>query len=73
MWLPRPLYEAKPYASIVVGLVCFAVACWSERVAAQRAVRARRRARDDRRRCSLMKRRDYRSTQSDYDPRAIDE
>ena len=72
MWLPRPLYEAQPYACILVGLVCFAVAWWAERSP----------------RSALfvlggglvtigvllaMKRRDYRSTQSDYDPRAIDE
>ena len=72
MWLPRPLYEAKPYASILIGLVCFAVEWWVDRSP----------------RSALfvlggglvtigvllaMKRRDYRSTQSDYDPRAIDE
>ena len=72
MWLPRPLYEAKPYACILVGLACFAVAWWAERSP----------------RSALfvlggglvtigvllaMKRRDYRSTQHDYDPRAIDE
>jgi drug/metabolite transporter (DMT)-like permease len=72
MWLPRPLYEAKPYASILVGLACFAVAWWIERsprsvlfVLGAGLVTLGV--------LLVMKRRDYRSTQSDYDPRAIDE
>jgi drug/metabolite transporter (DMT)-like permease len=72
MWLPRPLYEAKPYLSAAVGVACLLVAWLVERSP----------------RSTLlvlggglvtlglllwMKRRDYRSTQSAYDPRAIDE
>jgi hypothetical protein len=72
MWLPRPVYEAIPYAGIVAGLACFAAAYWVDRsphtllfVAGGVLVTVG----------SLlwMKRRDYRSTQADYDPRAIDE
>jgi len=72
MWLPRPVYEAIPYAGIVAGLACFATAFWVDRsphtllfVAGGVLVTVG----------SLlwMKRRDYRSTQADYDPRAIDE
>ena len=72
MWLPRPLYEAKPYLGIVAGLACFAVAWFFERSPRSAlfvlggglvTVGA----------LLWMKRRDYRSTQSSYDPRAIDE
>jgi Na+-transporting NADH:ubiquinone oxidoreductase subunit NqrD len=72
MWLPRPVYEAKPYAAIVAGLACFAVSYFvanSPRgllfVAGGAFVTYGL--------MLWMKRRDYRSTQSDYDPRAIDE
>jgi drug/metabolite transporter (DMT)-like permease len=72
MWLPRPLYEAKPWLSIVLGLGCFALAWWLERsprgtlfVLGGGLVTLGV--------LLVMKRRDYRSTQSDYDPRAIDE
>jgi hypothetical protein len=72
MWLPRPLYEAVPYAAIIAGGACFAVAYWVERSphtllfvggGALVTVGA----------LLWMRRRDYRTTQSDYDPRAIDE
>ena len=72
MWMPRPLYEAKPYLAIVLGLVCFALAYWVDRAPHSAlfilggglvTVGA----------LLVMKRRDYRTTQSDYDPRAIDE
>jgi hypothetical protein len=72
MWLPRPVYEAKPFAAIVAGLAAFATAYLVP--ASPRGV------------LLLaggilvvyglmiwMRRRDYRSTQSTYDPRAIDE
>ena len=72
MWLPRPLYEAKPYASIVVGLVCFAVAWWIER-SPRSALFVLGTGLVTLGVLLVMKRRDYRSTQSDYDPRAIDE
>ncbi len=72
MWLPRPVYEAVPYAAIVAGAACFAVAYWVEHSprtllfvggGALVTVGA----------LLWMRRRDYRTTQSDYDPRAIDE
>jgi hypothetical protein len=72
MWLPRPVYEAVPYAAIIAGGACFAVAYWVERSphtllfvggGALVTVGA----------LLWMRRRDYRTTQSDYDPRAIDE
>ncbi|MGL6223862.1 MAG: hypothetical protein ACRC6L_09800 [Steroidobacteraceae bacterium] len=72
MWLPRPVYESLPYAAIVAGGACFAVAYWVERApstllfvggGALVTVGA----------LLWMKRRDYRATQSGYDPRAIDE
>jgi len=72
MWLPRPVYEAVPYLTLAAGLGCFAAAWWIE---------------DSPRSLLLvaggglvtlgallwMKRRDYRATHADYDPRAIDE
>jgi len=72
MWLPRPVYEAVPYVAIVAGIACFAVAYWVERSpstmlfvggGALVTIGA----------LLWMKRRDYRATQSGYDPRAIDE
>ena len=30
MWLPRPLYEAKPYLSVAVGVACLLVAWFVE-------------------------------------------
>jgi hypothetical protein len=72
MWLPRPVYESLPYAAAGAGLASIAAAFWLEWAA----------------RSLLfglggvlitvglvlwMRRRDYRTTQSDYDPRAIDE
>jgi hypothetical protein len=72
MWLPRPVYEAVPYAAIAAGGACLAVAYWVERSphtllfvggGALVTVGA----------LLWMRRRDYRTTQSDYDPRAIDE
>jgi drug/metabolite transporter (DMT)-like permease len=72
MWLPRLVYESKPYAAVILGLACFAVAYWVERsprslllVAGGALVTAGA--------LLWMKRRDYRATQSGYDPRAIDE
>ncbi len=73
MWLPRPVYEAIPYASVVVG----------RRVLRLRVLHRRWR-RADSRWCLggvlvtvgivlWMKRRDYRSAQTDYNPRALDE
>lgn len=72
MWLPRPLYEAKPLAAAVAGLAALAAAYYvpaSPRgvllvVGAALVVYGL---------MIWMKRRDYRRTQSTYDPRAIDE
>ena len=72
MWLPRPVYEAMPYAGVAVGVACFALAYYTERgprgiafvlgvLFATVGVML------------WMKRRDYRSTQADYNPRALDE
>jgi drug/metabolite transporter (DMT)-like permease len=72
MWLPRPVYEAKPYASIVIGLVCFAVAYWVER-SPRSALFVLGGGLVTLGVLLVMKRRDYRSTQAGYDPRAIDE
>lgn len=72
MWLPRPVYEAMPYAAVAGGLGCFALAYWVERsphtllfVAGGALVTVGA--------LLWMRRRDYRATQADYDPRAIDE
>jgi hypothetical protein len=72
MWLPRPLYESMPYAAVITGLACFAAAYWIERsprslllVAGGLLVTLGA--------LLWMKRRDYRTTQAGYDPRAIDE
>lgn len=72
MWLPRPVYESMPYAAVAAGLACFAVAYWIERspttllfIVGGLLVTIGA--------LLWMKRRDYRATQSGYDPRAIDE
>jgi hypothetical protein len=72
MWLPRPVYEAVPYVTLAVGCGCFAAAWWIERsprslllVAGGGLVTLGA--------LLWMKRRDYRTTHADYDPRAIDE
>jgi len=72
MWLPRPVYEAKPFVAGVAGLAAFATAYFMP--ASPRGVLLLAGG-------ALvvyglmiwMRRRDYRSTQSTYDPRAIDE
>ena len=72
MWLPRPVYEALPYVAVGAGLGCFAVAWWVKGspqsllfIAGGALVTVGA--------LLWMKRRDYRATQSSYDPRAIDE
>ena len=72
MWLPRPLYEAIPYVAVAGGASALAVAWWVEKsprtllfVAGGALVTLGA--------LLWMKRRDYRSTQSSYDPRALDE
>ena len=72
MWLPRPVYEAIPYTSVAAGALCFGFAYFIDRgprglalvlggVLATTGV------------VLWMKRRDYRSAQADYNPRALDE
>jgi hypothetical protein len=72
MWLPRPIYEALPYAFAGCGAVLVAVAFHYEEVphgllfgAGGVLITVGL--------VLWMKRRDYRTTQSDYDPRALDE
>ncbi len=72
MWLPRSLYESKPYVSIVAGLACFAVA-WLAEDSPRSALFALGGGLVTFGVLLWMRRRDYRSTQSTYDPRAIDE
>lgn len=72
MWVPRPVYEAQPFVTVILGLAAFAAACFlpgSPRgvlfvVGGALATYGL---------MIWMKRRDYRRTQSNYDPRAIDE
>ena len=72
MWLPRPVYEAVPYASVLAGVACFALAYFSENgprgfelaLGGLLVVLGL---------MLWMKRRDYRSAQADYNPRALDE
>jgi hypothetical protein len=72
MWLPRPIYESIPYAGIGIGLGCVATAFWVER-SPRSALFVLGMVLVTVGALLWMKRRDYRSTQSDYDPRAIDE
>jgi hypothetical protein len=72
MWLPRPVYEAMPYACVLAGVACCGLAYFTER--GPRGIEL-----------AVggllvtvglvlwMKRRDYRAAQSDYNPRALDE
>ena len=72
MWIPRPIYEAMPYVVGGCGAALVAVAFHAEEVPHGLLFG-----------CGgllivaglvlWMKRRDYRTTQSDYDPRAIDD
>jgi len=72
MWIPRPIYEAMPYVLAGCGAGLVALAFHAEKlphgllfggggvlITAGLVL--------------WMKRRDYRTTQSDYDPRALDE
>ncbi len=72
MWLPRPVYEALPYAGVLAGCACFAAAWWFERsprsllfIVGGALVTLGA--------LLWMRRRDYRATQAGYDPRALDE
>lgn len=72
MWIPRPMYEAIPYAYIVAGVLLVAAACFMERgprgwlLAAGAAGLV----------AGLviwLRRRDYRTNQAEYDAHSIDE
>lgn len=71
-WLPRPVYEAKPYVAVAVGAGCL-VAAWFVEVAPRGFLFIVGGALVTLGALLIMKRRDYRATQSDYDPRAIDD
>ena len=72
LWIPRPLYEAMPYAFVALGALLVAVAFRLERaphgvlfaVGGGLVVLGL---------VLWMKRRDYRTTHSEYDPHSIDE
>jgi hypothetical protein len=72
VWLPRPVYEALPYLAVGAGLGCFAVAWWVGH-APQSLLFIAGGALVTVGALLWMKRRDYRATQSGYDPGAIDE
>jgi drug/metabolite transporter (DMT)-like permease len=72
MWLPRPLYEAKPWLMAVAGLACLAIAWFAER-SPRSALFVLGGGLVTLGALLWMKRRDYRSAQSNYDPRAVDE
>jgi hypothetical protein len=72
MWIPRPVYEAIPYACLATGAAMFAAAflvpggphgllfgCGG--IVATLGL------------LLWMRRRDYRTTQADYDPHALDD
>ncbi len=71
-WIPRPLYEAMPYAFVALGALLLAVAFRFER-APQGALFAAGGGFVVLGLVLWMKRRDYRSTHSEYDPHSIDE
>jgi hypothetical protein len=72
MWIPRPLYEAKPYVSAGAGIACILAAfhvSWLPHgllfaVGGGLVTLGL---------VLWMKRRDYRNTNSNYDPRSLDE
>lgn len=72
MWLPRPIYESVPYAAVFAGLACLGAAYWLER-APQSLLLVTGGLLVTLGALLWMKRRDYRATQSGYDPRAIDD
>jgi hypothetical protein len=72
MWLPRLVYEAKPFVAVVAGLAAFAVAYFMP-ASPRGALLVAGGALVVYGLTIWMRRRDFRSTQSSYDPRAIDE
>jgi hypothetical protein len=72
MWIPRPLYEAIPYALMAAGAVALVSAFFVERAPHGLLMLAGGLG------LTLglvlwMRRRDYRATQSEYDTRSLDE
>ena len=72
MWLPRPIYEAIPYASAGAGAALIGVACYTD-LGSRGVAFAVGGLLGIVGLVLWMKRRDYRSTQGDYNPRALDE
>ncbi|MGI9246396.1 MAG: hypothetical protein ACR2I8_06805 [Steroidobacteraceae bacterium] len=72
MWLPRPLYEAKPLLSVGTGAVCLGLA-WFIDQAPRSLLFVLGGGLVTLGLLLWMKRRDYRNTQSTYDRRAIDD
>jgi len=72
MWLPRPVYEAQPFVAVVAGLAAFAFAYFVP-ASPRGLLLAAGGASVVYGLIIWMRRRDFRSTQSNYDPRAIDE
>lgn len=72
MWLPRPLYEAKPCASVLLGLAAF-VAAWRSHGLAATAAFVTGAALVTYGALLWMRRRDYRRSQAAYDPRALED
>jgi len=72
MWIPRPIYEAIPYVCGGLGAALIGAAFLMPR-APQGALFALGGLAVTAGLVLWMKRRDYRSTQSDYDPHSLDE
>jgi hypothetical protein len=72
MWIPRPLYEAIPYACAATGAAMLVTAFmvhrgqegWLFGLGGLAVILGL---------VLWMKRRDYRSTQADYDPHSLDD
>jgi hypothetical protein len=72
MWLPRPLYEAKPWASVALGVAAF-VAAWRAQGLAASAAFVAGGALVTYGTLLWIKRRDYRRSQAAYDPRLLED
>ena len=72
MWIPRPLYEAIPYAYIAAGALLL-VAAWVVEQGPRGWMLAAGAAGLVAGLVIWLRRRDYRSNQAEYDAHAIDE